>query len=869
MPNVFKSRGAQARRIKWAVLTTTALLPLALAAEAAGQTPRECPDGTTGPGEQDGTGNAACQTTASAYGQFNLASGGSSSAFGRSNTASGGGSSAFGISNIASGSGSSAFGRLNIASGFTSSAFGNDSTASGGFASAFGWGNTASGNSSIAVGTGNTASGAQSSAFGFRSITDPGADGALAVGGWYDRNGNTAVNAATELTFALGRYSAAVGSGVRAEGEASSAFGVGSTAEGDFASAFGFLNTAGGDNSVAFGYENTTGANFSSAVGYTNTASGEESHALGGFNEAQGFQSSAVGYFNIASGLQGSAFGAFSQASGDRSSAFGYGSIASAEGATAIGFEAVADRAFTVAIGSLGNERNLIHVADGVEDTDAVNLRQVTGLTDALDARITANTDGLGVLGTDLGALDGRVTTAESEIAALQGQISTGSVGLVLQAGADAVVTVAAATGGAAVDFTGADGARTLSGVAEGDVSASSDEAVTGAQLFAANAAISSNSTGIELANQRLADSLGAGAAFDAGTGLFTGPSFVVMGNPYDNVGGAIGALNTQVVENTADIADLKSTGAGGGGTGGSGDPAQDARIAALEAQLAALQGALQTASDQLAAIQQGNVIGGTVTDSTNLAAGDGSQATGHGDTAYGVGASATGDPSTAIGFQAQASGQHSTAIGGNAQATGDLSVALGQASGANATALGQGAAASGANSTAVGQGASAAFDNAIAIGQGVAATRDNQVAIGSGSNTYTLAGINSAASRAAQTGRTYMVTADAMGNLATMDIEPWFARIEGLEDSVSRTDGRLRTQADGIAVSLALGGAQVIQPGQTFSVSANLGHFDGSSAVGFGAIGRARENVFVNVGIGAGSRTGAVAGRAGISWGW
>ncbi|MGY6531434.1 YadA-like family protein [Glycocaulis sp.] len=693
MPDIFKPRAAGAPRIKWAILTTTALLPLALAAEAVGQAV-ECPDGTTGPGQQYGTGNAACQTTASAYGQFNLASGTNSSAFGRFNSA------------------------------------------HGSISSAFGYQNTASGDLSSAFGVFNTAGAARSSAFGFSSETGVDAIGALAVGGWYDRIGSGNVSPATDLTFALGRYSAAVGSGVRAEGEASSAFGVGTTAGGDFASAFGFLNLAAGDNSAALGYENTTNANFSSAIGYTNTASGEESHALGGFNVASRFQSSAVGYSNIAFGLQSSAFGAFNLASGDYSSAFGYGSIASAEGATAIGFEAVADRAYTVAIGSTGNERNLIHVADGTEDTDAVNLRQL-------------------------------------------------------------------------------------------------------------NAAMAGAGGSADLAP--LAAALGGGASFAGG--VWGAPEYIVLGSSFDNVGGAIGALNTQVEENTTDIADLKA--AGGGGTPGGGDPAQAAEIAALRAQLEAMQSALDR-------LEAGNVTGGTTTDNTNLATGPGSEATGHGDTAFGAGASATGDPSTAVGFQAQASGQHSTAIGGNAEATGNLSVALGQA-----------AVASGANSIALGQGASATFDNSIAIGQGVATTRDNQVAIGSASNTYTLAGINSSASRAAQTGTTFMVTSDAAGNLATMDIELWFARIEGLEASADQRDHRFRTQADGIAVSLALGGAQVIQPGQTFAVSANVGHFDGSNAVGFGAIGRAKENVFVNIGIGAGSRTGAVAGRAGVSWGW
>jgi len=59
------------------------------------------------------------------------------------------------------------------------------------------------------------------------------------------------------------------------------------------------------------------------------------------------------------------------------------------------------------------------------------------------------------------------------------------------------------------------------------------------------------------------------------------------------------------------------------------------------------------------------------------------------------------------------------------------------------------------------------------------------------------------------------------------------------------------------------------LQPGQTFAISANYGHYASSGAAGFGAVGRFRENVFLNVGVGTGFRTGQVAGRAGVSWGW
>jgi hypothetical protein len=208
------------------------------------------------------------------------------------------------------------------------------------------------------------------------------------------------------------------------------------------------------------------------------------------------------------------------------------------------------------------------------------------------------------------------------------------------------------------------------------------------------------------------------------------------------------------------------------------------------------------------------------------------------------------------------ASGQHGTAIGGNAQAAGDLS-----------TALGQGATASGHASTALGQDAGAAHANSVAIGQGARTTRDNQVVIGGAQHTYTLAGIASSASRDAQQGQTYVVTTDSGGNLASLDMNPWFERVDSLEEAVDEqwrvTSESLDRQADGIAMSLALGGAQVLQADQRFAISANLGHFDGANAAGFGAIGRLSDKVSFNVGAGVGFRTGVVAGRAGVSMAW
>ena len=89
-----------------------------------------------------------------------------SSAFGHTNTASGSESSAFGFWNKASREFSSAFGAYNTASGRESSAFGDNNTASGEFSSAFGHLNLASGKNSLAFGNQYEVTGETSGAFG-------------------------------------------------------------------------------------------------------------------------------------------------------------------------------------------------------------------------------------------------------------------------------------------------------------------------------------------------------------------------------------------------------------------------------------------------------------------------------------------------------------------------------------------------------------------------------------------------------------------------------------------------------------------------------------------------------------------------------
>ena len=113
-----------------------------------------------------GLGNIASNLKSSAFGYNNKASGGESSAFGTWNQAAGGQSSAFGHGNLTNGLASSAFGYANTASKEGSSAFGYNNTASEKFSSAFGTWNQADGERSSVFGSQYKVTGEASGAFG-------------------------------------------------------------------------------------------------------------------------------------------------------------------------------------------------------------------------------------------------------------------------------------------------------------------------------------------------------------------------------------------------------------------------------------------------------------------------------------------------------------------------------------------------------------------------------------------------------------------------------------------------------------------------------------------------------------------------------
>lgn len=248
------------------------------------------------------------------------------------------------------------------------------------------------------------------------------------------------------------------------------------------------------------------------------------------------------------------------------------------------------------------------------------------------------------------------------------------------------------------------------------------------------------------------------------------------------------------------------------------------------------------------------------------MASGDDALAVGGGN-GPGTGAAATNDGAIAVGVLSVASGVGSIAIG-TPFGTGTAPVAAGD----NSIAMGSNAstAAGATNAMALGTGASAGFANSVAIGPGATTTRANQAVLGTAAATYTLPGITSAASLAAQAPNSKFVTTDAAGNLATSSFGP--SDIANLQSDVfslrADLDQTRKRAYEGTAIAIALGGG-TLPDNKRFALSANWGGFRGENAAGVTGLLRVTDNLVINGGVGFGFSEGGVGGRVGATLAW
>jgi len=185
---------------------------------------------------------------------------------------------------------------------------------------------------------------------------------AVGVASYADGEGASAFGATANATGAL---ATAVGRNSKALALSASAFGDSASASAWGATALGRGASARADNSIAVGSEAVTEGRESTALGRRSYAGAQSAAALGTGANASGVVSTAVGNGAKASALGASALGNTADASGRGSMAFGYASKASGVDALASGSNANASSMNAVAVGKDSNSSAVNAIALG------------------------------------------------------------------------------------------------------------------------------------------------------------------------------------------------------------------------------------------------------------------------------------------------------------------------------------------------------------------------------------------------------------------------------------------------------------------------------------------------------------------------
>ena len=265
---------------------------------------------------------------------------------------------------------SSAASSASSAESSASSATAADSSASSAASSAIAADSSASSAASSATAADSSASSAASSATAADSSASSAASSATAAD-------SSAASALSSATAADSSASSASSSAIAADSSASNAESSATAADSSASSAASSATAADSSAQIAVDAASTATSAASTANSILDTLN--QGGIAGGTINGEG--ALATGKNSQAIGDYTSAYGTNAAATADNATAIGANSQATAENSVALGANSVASEANTVSIGSVGNERRLTNVADGVNDTDAVNMRQLNAVS--------------------------------------------------------------------------------------------------------------------------------------------------------------------------------------------------------------------------------------------------------------------------------------------------------------------------------------------------------------------------------------------------------------------------------------------------------------------------------------------------------
>ncbi|MBS6000137.1 MAG: hypothetical protein KH970_06300, partial [Haemophilus haemolyticus] len=364
--------------------------------------------------------------SAKANSEYSIAVGGHTNATGESAIA-------IGKQTKVEGQGATAVGRVTLASAQYSSAYGAQAKATGNQSTALGYVANAAASNSLAAGALAQAQGESSVALG-RDAQAWGS-GASAVGEGSRANNSNAF-AGGNGAQATGSWATAVGPSTLASGEASAAYGDSSEATGKKSIAIGSHASASAENAIAIGNgtKATDKSENSLVIGQGAVVTAKDATVVGPVAQANGENATAVGRGAAANGTESTALGRGSVATGNQSIALGKGANAKVDSGVALGDDSVADRTArsqngivintsapsqskgfntensvyapvrlvddpnaldlikntikgnkgAVSVGDSGNTRQIINVAAGSADSDAVNVAQLKAVAGAI-----------------------------------------------------------------------------------------------------------------------------------------------------------------------------------------------------------------------------------------------------------------------------------------------------------------------------------------------------------------------------------------------------------------------------------------------------------------------------------------------------
>ncbi|MFM0341049.1 YadA-like family protein [Paraburkholderia fungorum] len=453
-------------------------------------------------------------------------------------------------------------------------------------------------------------------------------------------------------------------------------------------------------------------------------------------------------------------------ADGKESVAIGGAASATADNAVALGSNSLADRDNSVSVGALGSERQIVNLAAGTKDTDAVNLRQMNtalanisggGSPDAviydssLHNKLTLGGAGTGtgtppavtltnlangaVTSTSTDAVNGSqlYKTANSVAAALGGGTSVSPTG-----------TVTAPTYALGNTGTFNDVGSALSGINSAIDGISGNVTNTTKYIkvvSASNAAIASGSEAVAIGGGSYASKASA-LAFGSGARAINAGSVALGANSVTTEDNTISVGSEDGERRIMNVADGKLAT----------DAATVGQLDKVQAQLAQQSSGVRsmllgsTPVTSFIAVSTNTTPGATTTTDNALdamAIGPGATGMGIGSVAIGASAGTSLDGSTAVGSGAAALALNTTVIGASATTTNNANnaVAIGykaKAQNTDTLAIGSSALANGVSSIALGSKAGVAplATNSMALGAGASATHASSVALGAGSAT-------------------------------------------------------------------------------------------------------------------------------------